>query len=66
MDTKRFNKNQSDDIAQMIQEGGLVAIMTDTVYGLAASSADGSLYQKFKGCERTSREQTVPIDGWFP
>ncbi|AZK43749.1 MULTISPECIES: L-threonylcarbamoyladenylate synthase [Erysipelothrix] len=61
MDTKRFNKDQSDDIAQMIQEGGLVAIMTDTVYGLAASSADGALYQKLKDAKERPENKPFPL-----
>lgn len=61
MDTKRFSKNQSDDIAKMIQEGGLVAIMTDTVYGLAANSAEGSLYQKLKDAKERPENKPFPL-----
>lgn len=61
METRRFEKEESSQIADTIRDGGLVAIMTDTVYGLAASSHDGALYEKLKDVKERPETKPFPL-----
>lgn len=46
MDTKILSSDQIDIAAQIINDGGLVAIPTETVYGLAANALDPGAVSK--------------------
>ena len=46
MNTKRLTSNDIDIAADIIKNGGLVAIPTETVYGLAANALDGKAVSK--------------------
>lgn len=46
MNTKRLTSNNIDIAADIIKNGGLVAIPTETVYGLAANALDGKAVSK--------------------
>ena len=49
MNTLRLNTNNPDDIntaADILRNGGLVAIPTETVYGLAANALNGEAVSK--------------------
>ena len=55
MNTKILNASQIDIAAQIINNGGLVAIPTETVYGLAANAFDSNAVSKiFKAKGRPS------------
>lgn len=55
MNTKILNVSQIDIAAQIINNGGLVAIPTETVYGLAANAFDSNAVSKiFKAKGRPS------------
>ena len=40
METKRFTEEETDAAAALLREGGLVAVPTETVYGVAANAED--------------------------
>ena len=46
METLLLNRNQTDTAAAIIQRGGLVAVPTETVYGLAADALNGKAVAK--------------------
>lgn len=52
IDTKRYTMEDVADVVKMFNKGGLVAVPTETVYGLAADAMDGvavrMLYEKKK------------------
>ncbi|AMC94489.1 threonylcarbamoyl-AMP synthase [Erysipelothrix larvae] len=45
METKRLTRNEVKEIGHIIKKGGVVAIPTDTVYGLAIHSFDKAVYE---------------------
>ena len=59
METALLNGTKKEDIAKaavLLKAGGLVAIPTETVYGLAANALDGSAVSGFlkpKAARRT-------------
>lgn len=59
--TVKFSKNNIDGIVKMIQEDGLVAIMSDTVYGLAADSSKDYLYEKLKKAKGRPEDKPFPL-----
>ncbi len=46
MQTLLLKGNQIDEAGAILRKGGLVAIPTETVYGLAANALDGSTVAK--------------------
>ena len=46
METKLLKENEIDKAAQIIKNGGLVAMPTETVYGLAANALNGEAVAK--------------------
>lgn len=46
MNTKIFTKNELSEAAALIRNGGIVAMPTETVYGLAANAFDENAVQK--------------------
>lgn len=46
MNTKIFTKNELSEAADIIRNGGIVAIPTETVYGLAANALDTEAVEK--------------------
>ena len=49
IETKRLNGNCAEDIviaAELLKNGGLVAIPTETVYGLAADATNGAAVER--------------------
>lgn len=46
METKILNESQIDEAAEIIKKGGLVAVPTETVYGLAADALNGEAVAK--------------------
>lgn len=61
MKTKVFKKEDLKEIAALIKAGELVAIMTDTVYGLAASSHRPELYQKLQVAKQRPADKPFPL-----
>lgn len=59
--TIKFSKEEIDPIVSMIQKGGLVAIMSDTVYGLAADSSQDFLYDKLKKVKGRPDNKPFPL-----
>lgn len=59
--TIKFSKDQINSIADMIRDGGLVAIMSDTVYGLAADSSQNFLYDKLKKAKGRPDNKPFPL-----
>lgn len=61
MKTIKFSKENTEEIAGLIKAGGLVAIMTDTVYGLAADSSQDYLYKKLKDVKERPDSKPFPL-----
>lgn len=59
MTTLIFNDNNIELAAEIIKAGGLVAVPTETVYGLAANGLDGGAVVKIYDVK--SRPETKPI-----
>lgn len=61
MKTKLLTKNDIDIASKLVKEGELVAIMTDTVYGLAASSAKEENYSKLQVAKQRPADKPFPL-----
>ena len=59
MQTLLLKGNQIDEAGAILRKGGLVAIPTETVYGLAANALDGSIVAKI--FEAKGRPQDNPL-----
>ena len=59
METKLLSANEYKEAGAILKEGGLVAIPTETVYGLAANAFDGSAVAKI--FEAKGRPQDNPL-----
>ena len=59
MQTLLLNENQTEEAGAILKKGGLVAIPTETVYGLAANALDGSKVEKV--FEAKGRPQDNPL-----
>ena len=59
MITKLITENDGekglDEAARLLKDGELVAIPTETVYGLAANALDGNTYLSPKAARRITR-----------
>jgi L-threonylcarbamoyladenylate synthase len=53
------NKNEIEQAARIVREGGLVVFPTETVYGLGANALDASAVRKIYGLKR--RPATSPL-----
>lgn len=59
MNTKVFSKNELSEAAALIRSGGVVAMPTETVYGLAANALDEAAVQKI--FEAKGRQSDNPL-----
>ena len=59
MNTKIFTKNELSEAAAIIRDGGIVAMPTETVYGLAANALDEAAVQKV--FEAKGRQSDNPL-----
>lgn len=59
--TKRYTIEQAQEAATMLWKGGLVAIPTETVYGLAASARDGVAVQKIFDIKDRDYEKPISV-----
>lgn len=61
MKTRRLDKTEVEVIVQMLTDGGMVAIPTDTVYGLAISSKDEKSYTTLKVTKGRPDDKPFPL-----
>lgn len=61
MKTKILLKNDLELASDLVRSGELVAIMTDTVYGLAADSSKDELYQKLQIVKQRPADKPFPL-----
>lgn len=61
METVVFDKKQSEEIIETLKKGGLVALMTDTVYGLAALSNIPKLYHHLAAVKNRPPSKPFPL-----
>lgn len=59
--TKRYTMEETQEAAVMLWKGGLVAIPTETVYGLAASARDGVAVQKIFDLKDRPYEKPISV-----
>lgn len=61
MKTKKYSKEDIETISQEIKKGKMIAIPTDTVYGLAISSSDPQNYQKLVQAKGRPENKPFPL-----
>ena len=61
MMTVKYTKDQIDEVAQIIKDGGMVAFPTDTVYGLAVSVNNFSAIEKLKVAKGRPEDKPFPM-----
>ncbi|CAM4330776.1 L-threonylcarbamoyladenylate synthase [Erysipelothrix aquatica] len=61
MKTNIYELEDLEVVANTVREGGFVAIKTDTVYGLAASSHDDELYEKLQMVKERPADKPFPL-----
>ena len=59
--TKRLKKENMDEALDILRNNGMVAIPTDTVYGLAIKSDDETLYNKLKETKGRPDNKPFPL-----
>lgn len=59
METKIFDYNSLDEVAEIIKNNGVVAVPTETIYGLSANGLDVVAIEKIY--EAKGRPETKPI-----
>ena len=60
-ETEQIEKDNSNRVIELIQNGKTVAIPTDTVYGLAVRSDNASLYQQLKEIKERPDNKPFPL-----
>lgn len=61
MNTVVYSRDEVDEIVGVLKNGGMVAIPTDTVYGLAISSKEERLYSKLKNTKGRPDSKPFPL-----
>jgi len=61
MKTTLYSSDQLNDIAQVIKQGKMIAIATDTVYGLAIDSTNFSAIENMKIAKGRPEEKPFPM-----
>ena len=61
MNTVIYSRDDVDEIVGVLKNGGMVAIPTDTVYGLAISSKEERLYSKLKNTKGRPDSKPFPL-----
>lgn len=61
MKTKILEREQTSEIVTELKNGGLVAIMTDTVYGLGANSSKDELYAHLAKVKNRPEHKPFPL-----
>ena len=61
METKKYTMEETDGAAAMLRKGGLVAVPTETVYGIAASAEDGVAVQMIYDLKDRDYEKPLSV-----
>lgn len=61
METLRLLSHQLDEVAEILNRGGVVAFPTDTVYGLAVRSDDPRAIQRMKDAKQRPESKPFPM-----
>lgn len=61
METKRYTIEETDKAATMLRKGGLVAVPTETLYGLATNAEDGVAVRMIFDIKNRDYEKPVSI-----
>lgn len=61
METKKYTMEETEQAAVMLKKGGLVAVPTETVYGIAASAEDGVAVQMIYDLKDRDYEKPVSV-----
>ncbi len=59
--TSRLEREQKEEIIRYLKDGKIVAVPTDTVYGLGVRSDDKFLYDKLKQVKRRPDDKPFPL-----
>ena len=59
METRKYTMEETEQAASMLRKGGLVAVPTETVYGIAASAEDGVAVQMIY--DQKDRDYDKPV-----
>ena len=58
---KRYNKNEIDKLASILKNDGIIAVPTDTVFGICASINSKIAYQKIIKLKNRPLDKSFPI-----
>ena len=61
METLRYTMEETDKAAAMLRKGGLVAVPTETLYGLAANAEDGVAVQMIYDIKKRDYDKPVSV-----
>ena len=61
METRKYTMEETGQAASMLRKGGLVAVPTETVYGLAASAEDGVAVQMIYDLKNRDYDKPVSV-----
>ena len=58
---KRYNKNQINELADILKKDGVISVPTDTVYGICARINSEKAYQKLLTVKKRPNTKSFPI-----
>ena len=58
---KRYGENQIDEIAELLQNNGIVSVPTDTVFGICARIDSKKAQDKIMAVKNRSKDKALPI-----
>ena len=61
METRKYTMEETEQAASMLRKGGLVAVPTETVYGIAASAEDGVAVQMIYDLKDRDYDKPVSV-----
>ena len=61
METRKYTMEETEQAASMLRKGGLVAVPTETVYGIAASAEDGVALQMIYDLKDRDYDKPVSV-----
>ena len=61
METRKYTMEETERLSSMLRKGGLVAVPTETVYGIAASAEDGVAVQMIYDLKDRDYDKPVSV-----
>ena len=64
MKTSCYNQNQVDDVVKLLEDGGIVALPTDTVYGLGVIANNQDSINRLKKVKNRQESHYRSVSYW--